>query len=70
MAQTQPATTLRADSVDAPAPASIDEAARAATGMSPAAHDATTPGPQHDHHPPPPRPPSEHHHHDGNGVGS
>jgi hypothetical protein len=46
ISQAQPATTLRPDEFDTPAPTAIEEAAKGATGMS------------HDHKPPP----SEHHH--------
>ncbi len=67
IAQMQPAATLRPDELDAPAPTAIDEAAKAAAGMS-HSMDKMTPNPsapaQHEHPPQPkPKPPSAHHHH-------
>lgn len=55
IAQTQPAATLRADEFDAPAPTSIQEAAKGASGMS-HSMEATPKSP------PPPQPPSKHDH--------
>lgn len=53
IAQTRPASTLRQDEFDAPAPSAIDEAAKAAGGMK--------------HSPNTPKPPSHEHHHGGSG---
>jgi len=66
IAQTQPAATLRADEFDAPAPAAVGEAAKAASGMS-HSMEATpkSPTPPQPDRKPPPQPPSEHHHHGG-----
>lgn len=66
IAQTQPAATLRADEFDTPAPAAVEEAAKAASGMS-HSMEATpkSPAPPQPDHKPPPHPPSEHHHGDG-----
>ena len=70
IAQTQPAATLRADEFDAPAPAAIDEAAKAASGMVHSMDGAAPPqqqkpSPQQK----PPQSSSPHHHH-GNGEAS
>jgi hypothetical protein len=63
IAQTQPAATLRADEFDAPAPAAVEEAAKAATGMSHSMEAPKSPTPpKHDHTP---QPPSDHHHQRG-----
>lgn len=66
IAQTRPAATLRADEFDAPAPAAVEEASKAASDMSHSmeATPKSPAPPQHDHMPPP-QPPSEHHHHGG-----
>lgn len=67
IARTQPAATLRADEFDAPAPTAMQEAARAALGLS---HSMDGAAPmQHEQHPPRPQPPSQHHR-DGNGKAS
>lgn len=58
IAATQPAATLRTDAFDAPAPASVGEAARAATGMTHAIEETPV------QHEAPQKPPAEHHHHD------
>src|SRR5712692_4294783 len=52
IAQTQPAATLRPDQFDAPAPAAIEEAAKAASGMSHSIVGSNQPEPPsgHDHH--------------------
>ena len=64
IAQTEPAATLRADAFDAPAPAAIEEATKAAFGMTgpetapPVQHDGPAPSP-------PPQPKHQHPHHHG-----
>jgi hypothetical protein len=67
IAQTQPAVTLRPDEFDAPAPAAIEEAAKAASGMNHSMENATPKAPAPAQ--PKPQPPSEHHHH-GSGEAS
>jgi hypothetical protein len=53
IAASQPAVTLRADEFDAPAPSAVEEAAKAASGMSHSMEQATPKAPpQHDHKPP------------------
>jgi uncharacterized protein involved in copper resistance len=66
IAQTQPAATLRADEFDAPVPAAVEEAAKAASGKihSMEATPKSPTSPQHDHASQP-QPPSGHHHHGG-----
>jgi hypothetical protein len=68
IAQTQPAATLRSDQFDAPAPAAVEEAAKAASAMNHSMGTAppNSPAPaQHDQHPPQPRPPAPHDHGSG-----
>lgn len=70
IAQMQPAATLQPDDFDAPAPTAVQEAAKAAAGMTHAMEGAAPS--QHEHPPAPaptPPPPPEHHHH-GNGEAS
>jgi hypothetical protein len=67
IAQTQPEATLRPDEFDAPAPTAIEEAAKAASGMSHSMENMTpnSPAPSRHEHPPQPKPkpPSDQHHH-------
>jgi hypothetical protein len=65
IAQTQPGATLRPDEFDAPAPTAIEEAAKAASGMSHSMENTTpkSPSPPQHEHPPQPQPPSAQHHH-------
>jgi hypothetical protein len=62
IAQTQPGATLRPDEFDAPAPAAVDEAAKAASGMNHSMEHMTPKSPA-------PQPPSKHHP-DGDGEAS
>jgi len=59
IAQTQPAATLRADEFDAPAPAAVGEAAKAASGMS-HSMEMAAPKPQQQRTPQPPAKPHDH----------
>lgn len=67
IAQTQPAATLRADEFDAPSPLAVDEAAKAAAGMTHSMEDAAPKAQEPAH---PPKPPSEHHHDHDTGAAS